>query len=43
MTLAMNRFAPLWAYWGFIMGSVKRELQGKYRNSLPGVATRYSR
>lgn len=29
---------PLWAYRGFILGSVKREFQTKYRNSLLGIA-----
>ena len=29
---------PLWAYRGFIIGSVKREFQFKYRNSMLGVA-----
>jgi lipopolysaccharide transport system permease protein len=29
---------PLWAYRGFIFGSVKREFQTKYRNSLLGAA-----
>lgn len=29
---------PLWAYRGFIIGSVKREFQLKYRNSLMGAA-----
>jgi lipopolysaccharide transport system permease protein len=29
---------PLWAYRGFILGSVKREFQTKYRNSLLGAA-----
>lgn len=29
---------PLWAYRGFIVGSVKREFQSKYRNSLLGAA-----
>lgn len=29
---------PLWAYRGFIFGSIKREFQTKYRNSLLGVA-----
>lgn len=29
---------PLWAYRGFILGSVKREFQLKYRNSLLGAA-----
>ena len=28
----------LWAYRGFILGSVKREFQIKYRNSLLGAA-----
>lgn len=28
----------LWAYRGFVFGSVKREFQSKYRNSLLGVA-----
>jgi lipopolysaccharide transport system permease protein len=28
----------IWAYRGFILGSVKREFQSKYRNSLLGVA-----
>ena len=29
---------PLWLYRGFILGSVKREFQAKYRNSLLGIA-----
>lgn len=29
---------PLWMYRGFILGSVKREFQSKYRNSLLGAA-----
>ena len=29
---------PLWAYRGFVLGSVKREFQSKYRNSLLGAA-----
>lgn len=29
---------PIWAYRGFISGSVKREFQSKYRNSLLGAA-----
>jgi len=33
-----NMFRALWAYRGFIMGSVKREFQSKYRNSLLGGA-----
>ena len=28
----------LWNYRGFILGSVKREFQSKYRNSLLGAA-----
>ena len=28
----------LWAYRGFILGSVKREFQSKYRNSMLGAA-----
>lgn len=31
-------YKALWAYRGFILGSVKREFQSKYRNSLLGVA-----
>jgi len=30
-------FRALWAYRGFILGSVKREFQSKYRNSLLGA------
>lgn len=30
--------SPLWTYRGFILGSVKREFQSKYRNSLLGAA-----
>ena len=30
----MNYLKSLWAYRGFILGSVKREFQSKYRNSL---------
>lgn len=33
-----NIFKSLWAYRGFILGSVKREFQSKYRNSLLGAA-----
>jgi ABC-type polysaccharide/polyol phosphate export permease len=29
---------PIWAYRGFISGSVKREFQSKHRNSLLGAA-----
>ena len=31
-------FRALWAYRGFILGSVKREFQSKYRNSILGAA-----
>ena len=31
-------FRALWNYRGFIIGSVKREFQSKYRNSLLGAA-----
>jgi lipopolysaccharide transport system permease protein len=34
----MHRLALLWAYRGFVIGSVKREFQAKYRNSVFGVA-----
>jgi lipopolysaccharide transport system permease protein len=34
----MNMIRALWAYRGFILGSVKREFQLKYRNSLLGAA-----
>jgi lipopolysaccharide transport system permease protein len=34
----MGTFAALWSFRGFILGSVLREFQGKYRNSLLGVA-----
>ena len=34
----MNMIRALWAYRGFILGSVKREFQTKYRNSLLGAA-----
>lgn len=33
-----NMLKSLWAYRGFILGSVKREFQSKYRNSLLGAA-----
>lgn len=31
-------FQSIWAYRGFVLGSVKREFQSKYRNSLLGAA-----
>ena len=34
----MTMLKALWAYRGFILGSVKREFQSKYRNSLLGAA-----
>ena len=34
----MGYIKALWAYRGFILGSVKREFQSKYRNSLLGAA-----
>lgn len=34
----MRMTKALWAYRGFILGSVKREFQSKYRNSLLGAA-----
>jgi lipopolysaccharide transport system permease protein len=34
----MTMLRALWAYRGFILGSVKREFQSKYRNSLLGAA-----
>lgn len=34
----MNILKPLWAYRGFILGSVKREFQFKYKESLIGSA-----
>lgn len=33
-----NMLKVLWSYRGFIIGSVKREFQTKYRNSLLGIA-----
>lgn len=34
--------AGVWQYRGFILGSVQREFQSKYRNSLLGAAWRKS-
>jgi len=34
----MSMFKAIWAYRGFIRGSVQREFQSKYRNSLLGAA-----
>ena len=36
--MAVGILRPLWAYRGFILGSVKREFQSRYRNSLLGAA-----
>lgn len=36
--MAVGILRPLWSYRGFILGSVKREFQSKYRNSLLGAA-----
>lgn len=36
--MALGLLRPLWAYRGFIVGSVMREFQSKYRNSLLGAA-----
>ncbi len=36
--MMVGMLKPLWAYRGFILGSVKREFQSKYRNSLLGAA-----
>lgn len=36
--ISRSMLAGLWRYRGFIGGSVKREFQGKYRNSLLGAA-----
>jgi lipopolysaccharide transport system permease protein len=36
--MALGLLRPLWAYRGFIIGSVMREFQSKYRNSLLGAA-----
>lgn len=35
MLLALQR--TLWSYRGFVLGSVKREFQARYRNSLFGA------
>jgi lipopolysaccharide transport system permease protein len=33
----LNIIRPIWAYRGFVLGSVQREFQSKYRNSLLGA------
>lgn len=38
MPVDVGQLKSLWAYRGFIFGSVKREFQSKYRNSLLGAA-----
>jgi lipopolysaccharide transport system permease protein len=35
---SVKKIAPLWKFRGFILGSIKREFQTKYRNSLLGIA-----
>ena len=34
----MDMLRALWTYRGFVLGSVKREFQSKYRNSMLGIA-----
>ena len=34
----IQHMRPIWAYRGFIKGSIQREFQSKYRNSLLGAA-----
>lgn len=34
----LNSLRPLWSYRGFIVGSIKREFQSRYQNSLLGAA-----
>lgn len=36
--LLMQAFSAMWAYRGFILGSVKREFQSKYQDSLLGAS-----
>jgi lipopolysaccharide transport system permease protein len=38
MMLSNSLFQTLWNFRGFVLGSVKREFQSKYRNSLLGAA-----
>lgn len=38
MKMVNQMFAKLWSYRGFVLGSVKREFQSKYRNSLLGAS-----
>ena len=35
--MLLTMIKPLWAYRGFILGSVKREFQTKYRNTMFGA------
>jgi hypothetical protein len=35
--MLLNLYRSLWSYRGFILGSVKREFQSRYRNSLFGA------
>ena len=36
--MAVGMLRSIWSYRGFISGSVKREFQSRYRNSLLGAA-----
>jgi lipopolysaccharide transport system permease protein len=36
--ISLSMFSGVWRYRGFVIGSVKREFQSKYRNSLFGAA-----
>jgi len=35
--MLLSLYRSLWSYRGFILGSVKREFQARYRNSLFGA------
>jgi lipopolysaccharide transport system permease protein len=36
--ISLTMFSSVWRYRGFVLGSIKREFQSKYRNSLLGAA-----
>jgi lipopolysaccharide transport system permease protein len=36
--MAVGMLRAIWGYRGFILGSVKREFQSRYRNSILGAA-----
>src|SRR3954463_4656736 len=36
--MAVGMLRTIWSYRGFVLGSVKREFQSRYRNSLLGAA-----